>query len=309
MAASPASSVERQSGATDHQLNSGTKTAPTTATRPSTNATDREILGLTTNIRRKDSTGSQGRTAADVASQGQGQVSDSKVFSSSVRLAGQTEDKVGDDTSADDPTPSRPLTTAYPAAEAAHLQTVCEANPELQAAWHDAKSYRETFATPEAACAASGLLADLNRMDALFFLHRPEDHAQLAHAVADPDPVAFAPLAHAMSQVAQSMGVTFPAIAKRFVSNTVRGAKPQEQILALILDARGKLLPAVAKRVLNEWTTTIFSANQQRRERQHTAEGRVDIGGAGGAGIEGRHSMGPREINYARMSDAEILNL
>jgi hypothetical protein len=35
----------------------------------------------------------------------------------------------------------------------------------------------------------------------------------------------------------------------------------------------------------------------------------VDIGGAGGAGNEGRHSMGPREINYARMSDADILNL
>ncbi len=50
-------------------------------------------------------------------------------------------------------------------------------------------------------------------------------------------------------------------------------------------------------------------ANQQRRERQRTAERRVEIGGAGGAGNEGRHCMGPREINYARMSDADILNL
>jgi hypothetical protein len=68
-------------------------------------------------------------------------------------------------------------------------------------------------------------------------------------------------------------------------------------------------LPAVAKRALNEWTTTIVSANQQRRERQRTAERRMDIGGAGGAGSEGRHSMAPREINYARMSNADILNL
>ena len=62
------------------------------------------------------------------------------------------------------------------------------------------------------------MLADLNRMDALFFSRRPEDHAQLAHAVADLDPVAFASLARAMSQVAQSTVVTFPAIAARSVS-------------------------------------------------------------------------------------------
>jgi hypothetical protein len=41
---------------------------------------------------------------------------------------------------------SRPLTTAYLAAEPAHLQMVFDANPELRAAWHDAKSYREAFA-------------------------------------------------------------------------------------------------------------------------------------------------------------------
>jgi hypothetical protein len=54
---------------------------------------------------------------------------------------------------------------------------------------------------------------------------------------------------------------------------------------------------------------TIVSANRQRPERHRTAERRVDVGGAGGAGNEGRHSIGPREINYACMSDADILNL
>jgi hypothetical protein len=281
------------------------------------------------------------------------------------------------------------------------------------------------------------MLADLNRMDSLFFSHRPEDHAQLARAVADLDPAAFASLARAMSQVAQSAGVTFPAITARSAaardsavprpsgegspslagaqhaapaiasrgsvteprtdenspvasssaqdSQHIPGVTPaQEQffhaanaaavegvmeaielqverllpegisksarnrvvgeiyreldstlranrtltqqmrdafrsgtldanhekaVVSLITGRARQALPAVAKRVLNEWTTTIVSANQQRRERQRTAERRVDIGGAGGAGNEGRHSMGPREINYARMSDADILNL
>jgi hypothetical protein len=85
-------------------------------------------------------------------------------------------------------------------------------------------------------------------------------------------------------------------------------ANHQKAVVSLITGRARQALPAVAKRVLNEWTTTVVSANQQRRERQRTAEGRVDIGGAGGAGNEGRHS-GPREINYARMSDADILNL
>jgi hypothetical protein len=70
-------------------------------------------------------------------------------------------------------------------------------------------------------------------------------------------------------------------------------ADPHKAVVSQITGRARQALPAVAKRVLNEWTTTVVSANQQRRERQRTAEGRVDIGGAGGAGNEGRHSMGP----------------
>jgi hypothetical protein len=66
------------------------------------------------------------------------------------------------------------------AGEAAHLRAALDANPELRAAWQEAQAYRETFSTPEEARAAMGLLADLNRMDALFFSGRAEDHAELA---------------------------------------------------------------------------------------------------------------------------------
>src|ERR1700684_3774110 len=57
------------------------KSATTTATRPSSNATDDEILGLTTNIRRKNSTESQRRAGADAATQDQSEVSHSRAAS------------------------------------------------------------------------------------------------------------------------------------------------------------------------------------------------------------------------------------
>jgi hypothetical protein len=82
--------------------------------------------------------------------------------------------------------------------------------------------------------------------------------------------------------------------------------KTQIGMAAIREDPPEKLTQASAARV---GPNAIVSANQQQRERQQIAERRVDIGGAGGAGNQGRHSMGPRELNYARMSDAEILNL
>jgi len=78
---------------------------------------------------------------------------------------------------------------------------VLDANPELRDAWHDAKAYREVFATPEEARTATKRLDDLNRMDALFFSRRPEDHAELARAVSQLDPQSFASLARAMREL------------------------------------------------------------------------------------------------------------
>jgi len=445
--ATPAQAGPSQNGNSDSAARGATH--PPAPTRINPGATDDEILGLTTNVRRRDSTASQGlpgaesrdsnRKQRDSSAAEQRGISNGKESPASPRSEAQPPAKAGDGST--DLDSERVATEAHATSgagtEPAHLQAALAANPELRAAWHDAKSYRETFATPEEARAATGMLADLNRMDALFFSHRPEDHAQLARAVADLDPAAFASLARAMSQVAQSAGVTFPAIAARSAaardsavpcyvgasspslvgaqhaapaiastgsitepptdanasvassmvqdSQRIPGVTPaqeqffhaanaaavegvveaiesqverllpegisksarnrvvgeiyreldstlrsnrtltqqmrdafrsgtldanhQKAVVSLITGRARQALPAVAKRVLNEWTTTIVSANQQRRERQRTAERRVDIGGAGGSGNEGRQSMGPREINYARMSDADILNL
>lgn len=453
MAAIAAISDSQQTTSADPRVNSPARSAAEPA-RVSSSATDDEILGLTTNVRRRDSRGVQtpaetSRAARDLdqleldfASENRrrnGQTTSGASSSASeTRSAAQNGNA---EISSDPAGAAAEAVTAAGIAEPAHLKGALEANPELRAAWREAKAYRETFATPEAARAATGMLADLNRMDALFFSRRPEDHAKLARAVADLDPNAFASLARAMTQVAHTAGATFPAIAARSastdrgtarsapadswaslrftaasslspagsqaVTTDVRLAEPaaelgssgpqqaavsasaavtpaqeqffhstnaaavegvveaieaqverllpegisksarnrvvgeiyreldstlranrtltqqmrdafrsgaldgshQKAIVSLITGRARQALPAVAKRVLNEWTTTVVSANQQRRERQRTAERRVDIGGAGGAGNEGRHSMGPREINYARMSDADILNL
>jgi hypothetical protein len=80
-------------------------------------------------------------------------------------------------------------------------------------------------------------------------------------------------------------------------------------VVSLIVGRARQALPSVAKRVLNEWTSTILAASQDRRARQRSAESRVDIGGSRGTGSEGHHARSPRDIDYGRMSDADILNL
>ncbi len=83
----------------------------------------------------------------------------------------------------------------------------------------------------------------------------------------------------------------------------------QRAIVSLLTGRARQALPGVAKRVLSEWTSTIVSAANERRTRQRTAERRIDIAGSGGAGNDGRRSMSPRDLDYARLSDADILNL
>ena len=289
------------------------------------------------------------------------------------------------------------------------LRAALDANPELRQAWQDAQAYRETFATLEEAHAATALLADLDRMDGLFFSRSPGDHVALAHAVADLDPAAFASLAKAMSELAtqtqkgrenpkeiqgteqgraqtansrlskennspnagEQPGTNDATAAQeeffhatnaaavqgvldaiesqverllpegasksarnrvvgeiyRELDNTLRSnrqlaqqmrqafrsgaldADHQRAIVSLVTGRARQALPGVAKRVLNEWTSTVVAANHGRRARQRAAEGRVDIAGSNGSGNDGRRPTTPRDIDYARMSDADILNL
>ena len=379
-------------------------------------------------------------------------------------------------TNADDPgVPAEAAPTSAPEPES--LRATFDANPELRAAWHDAHSYRESFATPDEARTATALLADFDRLDALFFSRRPEDHAELARAVANLDPDAFASLSRAMSAHAGSAGFQpansladganrhrrqdagatnttdglgvspvgaqhavpgtdswrsdahspgppaeglayrgngqtqsadrqatddgdnlakddrrtrhvvslqdqtprpapvnaeprlqsaqieffhstnaaavrnvldaiesqverlLPEGVSKSARNRVVGeiyreldstlqsnrqltqqmrdgfksgsldADHQRALVSLITSRARQALPGVAKRVLGEWTSTIVAANHDRRARQRAAESRVDIAGSGRAGNDGIRPMTPRDLDYARLSDSDILNL
>jgi hypothetical protein len=305
-----------------------------------------------------------------------------------------------------------------------NAQAALDSIPELRRAWQDAQSYRESFATPEEARTATALLNDLDRMDALFFSNRPEDHVELARAVAQLDPVAFASLAKAMRDLSDSTprqttspsanvspadrrdqeSLLEPAARKRDpladqqrppqddnanrrvagaaesqnptqaqvdflhaanaaavqgvfdaietqvdrllpqgISKTARnrvvgeiyreldsslgsnrqlGQQMREAfrsgsldvahhraLVALVTGRARQALPGIAKRVLNEWTSTVVAANQDRLARQRAAARRVDIAGSGHGNDGTRRSIGPRDIDYARMSDSDILNL
>ena len=368
-------------------------------------------------------------------------------------------------TNADDP--GVPAEAEARGAEPDNLRATFDANPDLRQAWHDAHSYRESFATPDEARAATALLADLDRLDALFFSRRPEDHAELARAVADLDPEAFASLSRAMSAHVSSGNAQNPSVLSSRARPTARpsqsadegsavaggdenqkqiprtpsrplqeqqrhGGRPsarndnargsgssvegqgfspatevgaelpaerqeasrqrqsagpstaqieffhstnaaavrnvldaiesqverllpdgvsksarnrvvgeiyreldstlqsnrqlaqqmrdgfksgsldadhQRALVSLITSRARQALPGVAKRVLGEWTSTIVAANHDRRSRQRAAESRVDIAGSGRAGNDGIRPMTPRDLDYARLSDSDILNL
>lgn len=267
---------------------------------------------------------------------------------------------------------------------------VFEAKPELKRAWDEARAYREMFATPEEARAATKMAADLRAMDALFFSKRPEDKVELARLVAELDADAFEALARAMKNLASErkgstaagdarkadartsqsrnldaladarqeflqstnadavrgvlqaieaqvgrvlpenvsksarnrvVGEIYRELEKSLQANpdfgkhlrgAVRGgnldAAHQNAVVSLVVGRARQSLPSVAKRVLNEWTSTILAANQDRREKQRSAESRVDIAGARG-GKDAQRARSPRDIDYSRMSDADILNL
>jgi len=148
------------------------RTAATVARR---NATDDEILGITY--------GHRGDSAATEEAAG---LADENGKSGNADAGNLDADSATDESKLAELGPEK-------------LRRALDANPELRTAWEDAQAYRKVFATPEEAQAATAQLGDLNRLDALFFSRRPEDHTQLAHAIAELDPAAFALFARAVN--------------------------------------------------------------------------------------------------------------
>ena len=86
-------------------------------------------------------------------------------------------------------------------------------------------------------------------------------------------------------------------------------AEHQRAVVGLIVGRARQALPAAAKKVVGEWTTGVLAATNAKLARQRAAESRVDVTGGGAPGGSGRRPLTPTEIDYAKMSDADILNL
>ena len=83
----------------------------------------------------------------------------------------------------------------------------------------------------------------------------------------------------------------------------------QQAIVTLITGRARQALPSIAKRVINERTHSVVAANRERRARHESAAKRVDIAGGGASDGVNRKPISPRDVDYKRLSDADILNL
>ncbi|HEX2714073.1 MAG TPA: hypothetical protein VHM88_17910, partial [Candidatus Acidoferrales bacterium] len=81
------------------------------------------------------------------------------------------------------------------------------------------------------------------------------------------------------------------------------------QVVNLIYARAKSLIPTVTKRIVTDWTSSVLSANRQKTSKQQAAASRVDIVGGGGPGTLGKRSLTPRDIDYSKTSDDDILSL
>jgi hypothetical protein len=87
------------------------------------------------------------------------------------------------------------------------------------------------------------------------------------------------------------------------------GGAEQQRVASLLAGRAKQLVPSVARRVIGEWTSTVLNTARSKAARQATAASRVDIAAPGGS-LDSMplRQMSAREMNYASMSDEEILN-
>ncbi|MGO9642024.1 MAG: hypothetical protein ACLP1Y_12055 [Candidatus Acidiferrales bacterium] len=90
------------------------------------------------------------------------------------------------------------------------------------------------------------------------------------------------------------------------------GAAEQQQVNALLSGRARQMLPSVARRVIGEWTSSVLATARTRAARSDAATRRVDVGNAASrpaGNAERARSLTPKEIDYARTSDDDILSM
>jgi hypothetical protein len=88
------------------------------------------------------------------------------------------------------------------------------------------------------------------------------------------------------------------------------GSAEQARVAALVAGRAKQLVPSVARRVIGEWTSSVLNTARSKAARQAAAASRVDIAAPGGSSDSmPLRAMSAREVNYASMSDEQILGM
>jgi hypothetical protein len=111
--------------------------------------------------------------------------------------------------------------------------------------------------------------------------------------------------------LSEQVGEILRGSSREFSANGWRFGTAEQQRVASLLASRAKqLVPGVARRVIGEWTSSVLGASRSKAARQASAAARVDIAAPGGS-LDSMplRAMLPREVDYASMSDDEILGM
>jgi hypothetical protein len=83
----------------------------------------------------------------------------------------------------------------------------------------------------------------------------------------------------------------------------------RQQVVSLISGRARAAMPEVARRVVAEWTSSVLASDRARAARVDEATSRHDITGGRLPATVPASALRPRNVDYSRMSDEQILDL
>lgn len=99
----------------------------------------------------------------------------------------------------------------------------------------------------------------------------------------------------------------------RRVGETLRDwkfdAAARQQVVALVSGRARAVLPEVARRVVAEWTSSVLASDRAKMARIDSAAARRDITGGRLPEPVAASALRPREVDYRRLSDEQILEM
>jgi hypothetical protein len=97
------------------------------------------------------------------------------------------------------------------------------------------------------------------------------------------------------------------------ISDLLRGWRfdeaTRQQLSGLLTGRARRALPEVARRVVSEWTSSVLASDRARQSRIATAVSRRDITGGRLPEPVASSALLPRQVDYARTSDEQILEM